>query len=490
MDPRLSLGPGLLSVAGERVLEALDGIRPVVYLGAGLGERAAPAAVTLAAILVRLFPHVTIEGDARLGPNPWGKDTVQAAVEYLARAGPTATRSPDRDVPIGVGAPAHDVVLGMGGNDWTAYLGPGPQPVAGESTGLGLQAAAALLAAEIAKQVLGPLGLPRCPLVGSLAWNLLDYRLAPAPATGSLTAAPLRLALFGAGSVGSSVACVLACMPELAGTIDIVDGDTFDPHKNSYRYPAATGAESGPKAAWLGGMLGRMGWQARTFDGFVAEWVAAQPDPGFDGIAISSVDGVAGRLQVADVLARTTLSTGVSGLALHLQRESLGDGFACPYCDFVDVTPPLGQAQAWAQQSGLSVERVTELLIGEGRLRAEDVQAAVRAGRLRPERVPSLIGRRLVDLIGRVYAEAVVNVGGKAPAVVSAPYVSWMGGVLAVAEIAKAAYGLPLINRRFDLDMSGLPGGFTLRRSADTSGRCACVSPVRRRWMRRLYAEE
>lgn len=327
-DPRLALGPDLLNVAGERVLDALDSVRPVVYLGAALGERAAAAAVTLVGILGRLFPHVAIEGNARLGPNPWGADTVQAAHEAMARIRPAPSRSPGRDVPIGVGAPAHAIGLAMGGDDWTAYLGSGPQPITGEGIGLGLQAAAALLATEVAKQTLSPVGLAHHPLGSDLAWNLLDYRLAPAPVIGARPTAPLRLALFEAGSIGSSVAGVLACTPELTGEIDVVDGDTFDPRKNPYRYPSATGAESGAKAAWLRGMLHSGGWEARAFDGSVGEWVTTQATPGFDGVAISSVDGVAGRLQVADALAQTTLSIGVAGLALHLQRETLGLDFA------------------------------------------------------------------------------------------------------------------------------------------------------------------
>jgi hypothetical protein len=37
------------------------------------------------------------------------------------------------------------------------------------------------------------------------------------------------------------------------------------------------------------------------------------------------------------------------------------------------------------------------------------------------------------------------------------------------------------------VDMSGLPQGFTRRVKSDQSGRCACASGVRRRWVVNLY---
>jgi hypothetical protein len=234
-------------------------------------------------------------------------------------------------------------------------------------------------------------------------------------------------------------------------------------------------------------MLRRAGWDARPYNGPVAAWVDAQASPGFDGLAVSSVDGLDGRLEVTDVLARTTVSVGVKGLRLHVQREVLGDGWACPFCDFVDATPALGRAGVIAQQTGVPIERVAALLVGDGRLDEADVAAAVAAGRLRPERAAGMVGRRLADLVARAYAEAPVPVDGGAPVVVPAPYVSWLAGALAAAEVVKWAVGAGLVDRRIDVDMSGVPTGFVLRRPADVSGRCACSSAIRRRWMARLY---
>ncbi|MHB1004094.1 MAG: ubiquitin-activating E1 family protein [Chloroflexota bacterium] len=487
-DPRVSLRWGVSGDAADQVLTTLDGIRPIVYLPNNLQPTAAGAAAALVSMLGRLFPHLALEGNAALGPNPWAAPDIRDAYSVLSTTRPVASRAPASDLVVGVGPGSESAALAIGGDDWTVRLGRGAIPVGGERWGLGLHMAAALLVAEIIKRVLGPLGLANNPLPDNLCWNLLDYRLGPAPNLEATEIAPLTLALFGAGSVGSSTAGVLTFLPGLGGVIEIVDGDVFDPKKNPYRYPASTGREAGPKAVWLQKMLQNTGWQARAFVGSVAEWVAQRPEPGFDGLAISSVDTLDGRLQVADVLARNTISFGISGLALHLQRETLGDGWACPYCDFVDAKPALGQVEVWAQQSGLSVERVARLVLENGTLGPQDVEAATRAGRLSPERAAELVGRRLPDLIGRVYAEATLNTGDTTTVTVTAPYVSWVTGVLAAAEVAKAACGYAPIDRRIDLDLSGLPGGFTLARRADGSGRCLCNSAHRRRWMRRLYA--
>jgi len=485
-DPRISVAHGTPTVSAERVIDALDAVRPVIYIGSAISGPAATATAALISMLGRLFPHLTVDGEARLGPNPWGASSVGDVYAILARTRPVPSRLPARDVSIGISR-GTDAWLSLGGDDWTACIGPGELSIGTASHGVGLHAAATLIVAELAKLALGPVGMPCHPLNGQLVWNLIDYTNSIPPSVDSAPAIHLNVGLLGAGSVGSSAAGVLTCVPAAAGTIDVVDGDTFDPTKNPFRYPASTGNEHGPKVQWLKSMLDKAGWQTRPFFGSVADWVASRPNPGYDGTVVSSVDGLDGRFQVADVLARTTLSVGVGGLALHLQRETLGNGLACPYCEYVDATPPLGQVPLWAQMTGLSVERVTALVANDEPLSTADVDAAVRQGRLARASSESLIGRRLVDLVGRVYAQASVPAGSGERIRVSAPYVSWMGGVLAAAELLKEAIGLPLIDRRVDLDLSGLPSGFTRRIKADESGRCACASPIRKRWMRRLY---
>lgn len=73
---------------------------------------------------------------------------------------------------------------------------------------------------------------------------------------------------------------------------------------------------------------------------------------------------------------------------------------------------------------------------------------------------------------------------------VSAPFVSWLAGVVLAAEVDKFARGLPILDRRVELDLSGVPAGVVRRLPPDPTGRCLCQSPVRRRWARALYKRD
>jgi hypothetical protein len=176
----------------------------------------------------------------------------------------------------------------------------------------------------------------------------------------------------------------------------------------------------------------------------------------------------------------------VHGLRLHVQREHCFDEFACPNCDYVDEGDPITQVQVVSDLTGLEVARAAELIQG-AQLTDADLAVVVRAGRLTAVAAGGLVGRRLQDLLGRLYAEATVPVGTGDPVRVSAPFVSWISGTLLAAEIAKASIGVPLVERRLDLDMSGIPSGAVGRRRRDTSGRCTCASPWRRRAASHLY---
>jgi hypothetical protein len=322
-----------------------------------------------------------------------------------------------------------------------------------------------------------------------VVWNVADYRRRPAPDMPQHQTAALDVVFFGTGSVGSSAAGVLTCTDELHGHAVLVDGDTFDPTRNTYRYPTSLGTETGPKATWVRDLLVSGGWTADDVVGSASEWVRSQPAPGFTGVVVSSVDRPDSRLQVADAMAATTLSIGVDGLALHIQREHVFDDFACPYCDFVSLEPPMGRIDSLAELLKLSQPRVAQLLLGGDMLTAADIAMVVDASRIRAEGSEELVGRRIEDLIRRTYAEISVSDVAGAPTAVSATYVSWMGGVLVAAELTKAALGLEMVDRRVDLDLSGIPLEGVRRRLRDTSGNCSCASPQRWRWATRLYGE-
>ncbi|MGH2771349.1 MAG: hypothetical protein ACRDJF_12635, partial [Actinomycetota bacterium] len=179
-DLRVQLGGRISEGAQARTLESLDGVRVIVRVGPSLHPLAATAGAVLFCLLARLHAHVTLDGDAPLGPNPWRIRRLSEMPDALAGVRPSPTREPVRTLIVGLGETAGPADLFVGGGDWTARLAPEPQPLAPKRTGFGIQAAATLAAAEIAKMCLGPLGMIHHRIDGALVWNLADYRLRPA----------------------------------------------------------------------------------------------------------------------------------------------------------------------------------------------------------------------------------------------------------------------------------------------------------------------
>lgn len=473
----------------DRVLGHLDRFRPLILVDTSAGPAARLAALSLYSMTARLLPHTELVGSGEVPRNPWGVFRLEDLPGQLKGALPTPSRMPEEDIRLGIAVNA-GADLYLGGDDWTAILGRVPVNTGKGSFPIGWQGAAVLAASEVAKKVWSGLGLVVNPLEEEFVWNYLNHRCQPAPHGASPTK-PVNLAVLGGGSAGSSTVGILVMIDGIDGQAVVVDDDDFDQARNPYRYPAASVKVSGSKATWLAEMLGSAGWDGGARVMKVGAWVPTIAEPGWRGIAVSSVDDVDGRFEVADLLAETTISLGIKGLRLHVQRERLGDGYACPFCEFVDVRSQISESQAEAAFTGIPAQRIETIRLSGARLTQEDVGCAVDAGRIKAEDAEQLVGRRLEDLVQRVYADALVptQAGGQATPV-SAPHVSWAAGLLAVAEVAKAAMGLPCVNRRVDLDLSGLPQGLILKRPADRSGRCPCASPVRQQWMARLYTPQ
>lgn len=505
-DPRVRLTGLTSDKAAAPVLAALDDITVDVVLGTDVHPSARLAAAATAAIAARLFREVTVHGEDALPPNWWDAPTIGELVGRLGHPQAIQPATPAaRRLVLTFGAalpPNVTPTVGVGGGDYLARLGTDPQPVHPGEHALGVHAAGCLAIGQLLGQTLSRVAAAPAPapLPARYALNLLTHRLMDDSAdndTGQVLeitaprSSPLHVVFAGAGSVASSGVALLsmACAGTDPGAvnIEVVDDDDIDPARNVWRYPALVGGETGSKAQHLASRLRAMGLRATGQHETVTEWARSQPDPGLDGLLVSSVDTLTGRLQVADVLARQTLSLGVSGTSLHAQREGLGDGYACPYCDYVSAAPVLTQADVYAATTGLDLNRVLQLLQHGAHLTDGDVAQAAAAGKVPPARATALVGRSLHDLVRQAYAEVQVTAVGGDVIAVASPHVSWFAGVLAAVEIIKEVTGRPLLDRRVDADLAGLPPGLVRRMPADPSGRCVCRSGVRRRWHGELY---
>jgi hypothetical protein len=329
-------------------------------------------------------------------------------------------------------------------------------------------AAASLIAAELFRLTIPE--LPGVRLGSAFEWNLIDYRRAVA--TPGFRPHEVDVTCFGSGSVGSSVLLALL-VAGAAGAITFVDDDLLQSH-NRLRYPLWIEPASGPKVDWVRHVA--QGSQLRV-DGH--RKTAAQYGVDLDrspALAVAAVDTVAGRAQVADVLARETLNAGVDGLSLHVARHRFADGLACVYCGYVDASPAASEVDVYVSLTGLSPGRVERLLGGE-HLTREDVRTIADAVGLESSGLDDLVEGRLVD-VARLRLYGAARVSALRDVAIAAPFVSAMAGAVLAAEIMKPP--AVALDRRVDLDLSGWPTGFTSRPVQDPTGRCLCWSAVRR----------
>lgn len=501
-DPRLRLLGGESGAQSSILLHALDDVRIVIRTGPDMAGGYTVALAAFVGMAARLFGQVVLERPVALAENWWGAADTDELTTALDTVSPHSLAPPGRELVVTFGDQVTAGVVGIGGDDYTIRLGTEPQSLGPNvSHALGVHGSSCLAVSQLLLIVLESHGFSGVRVLEPYVTNLLDYTLTPAPAAiPSTQQRNLHLAVAGVGSVGSSSLALLATAlgkpdfgpeavrgPTLA-SITTIDADTIDPSRNPFRYPALLGTETGNKAQYFADRLTALGFQAQAVSGTVADWVRSQERPGFDGLLLSSVDTLVGRLQVTDALAHSTLSLGVSGLSLHAQREYFADGFACSFCDYVSSQPSMTQADIHAATTGLPVPRVLSLMQEGARLTDTDVDLAIAAGKLPVHRRPALIGASINDLIRQAYAEIEMQSPSEDGVVaVAAPQVSWFAGVVAAAEVVKEVQGLPAVDRRVDVDLTGLPPGLVRRVRADRTGRCLCRSGTRIRWYRDLY---
>lgn len=485
-DPRVELGELTPYGEGARVAATLDAHRVIVRARA---DRCATpsdqvALFHLVNLLSRLFAHVDLDVDGRADwPSPlMPGGTLDERLASLRSLAPPAAADAHTELQLWWGA-APDGALCGDAAGWTYSLGGVAIPVA-PGPPLGAVAATNLMAAQAFGRALGPLGMP-FQQIDRLVGNLLDYRNAPAPATPG-DARVGRSLLLGAGSLGSSAVYVGLLCGIPGGRVIAVDCDHVKA-RNALRYPALLAPTTAPKTQWLTALAAGSPLEVESHVGSVDSWLAAQPEPPAEPLALVSVDTPEGRRDATDVLARRTVNAGVAGMALHVAGHDFGDD-GCAYCQYVDTRAALSGAALLGEAVGLPAERVIALHVNGGVLEQADIDAIARAGRL-PGPPPQL-GDRIDDLRRRIYAQAAVPGADGGRVLVSAPHVSAMAGTLMLAEAIKSSTPPldPYILRgRFDLDMSGGPLGLVLSNRRDETRRCLCWSPFRRRAYARLH---
>ncbi len=446
--------------ASIEVAERFDST--VVMIRVGRGSEL--LALSLANLLVRLGTWLSLQGsDLASAPSPLDRELRKFIEPRLTEGADLPTGCTRFVIDVGLSGPNADLYVSSDG--WSLSVSRGPHPVL-IGKGPAVIAAGALVASIIFRELLPELS--SSPLGNeTFEWNLVNYELnhtAPLSQAGP----PVTATCFGGGSVGSSIIYTLL-LSGTEGVIDVVDPDTLE-ERNRWRYPALFSEPGGAKAAWLEHMAADSTLRIKGHQTDAVSYIfdLEGPEP---PLAIAAVDSIAARRDITDLLARTTINVGVNRLAFHVSRHLFGDESGCLYCPFLDVTDPADEVDVYVDMTGLSRERIHELLSGdvlnETDLALMQLSVSGDASRFRDHDFRAFVREHL-------YAQAPVVIGGGEVAV-SAPFVSALAGSLAAAEVLKEAGGdQGRVDRRVDVDCSGFPTGFQRVVPRDVTRKCLC----------------
>lgn len=478
----------------EPILRALDSVEIVVEapIERTTAREDQVALYNLVSSAARLFPHLALSLPSGVGCAlaPFAEGDLSDELRRLhsdLAATPTAT--PTHRFHLAWGMSPSGEGLAGDASGWSYSVGPEHRPLPRlGGPAVGAIAGSSFLGAQAFGRVLVAAGvnLPFHPTSGFTA-NLLGYRLSAAPEIAPDCGMRLGpVALLGSGSVGSSAVYAALLAGITGGQVDLVDPDRFRA-RNKLRYPILRTLVTEAKVTWLAELARRSGLDLEPHETDVQGFLEQFAEPPVIAVAAVSVDTPEGRRDATDVLARTTLNAGVAGMQLHIARHGFGDG-ACAYCQYVDEKPSLSGSQMLANMLGLSVDRAIAIQQLEGGI-VSDADAAAMAASGLFQGEPPRAGERLADLQRRIYAQATVQTEA-GPVLISTPFVSAITGLLLLVEMLKESderlHGYRLVGR-YDLDLSGEPPPFTQATVRDSSGRCLCHSPFRRRAYQRLH---
>jgi hypothetical protein len=468
-DPRIALlrDHGADNEA-SRLVDRLDATAILIDSDASHSD----LAVSIANLAARIWPNVRVTGQNGVIQLPvFGSGRRSEIAERLVRGIRTAPpTAPTTRLTLAVGDASADADVHVTADEWSMRFSGSRGSSLGGAPGPATSAAASLAVAELFR-----LSLPELPGVrlgsSTFEWNLVDYRLSLARDKPDL--AEVEGTCFGVGSVGSSAVLALL-IARVAGDVDVVDDDLLQP-RNRLRYPMWIGPHHGSKVRWIADVAENGLLRVKPHHERAAQYIdQVNRHP---RLAISAVDSAEARRDIADALACETLNAGVDGLQFHVSRHRFDDGFACVYCPYLDVAPPMSQTDVYAELTGLEAARTSQLLSGD-RLTERDVRSMIAAGRLGTDDAGDLVGGRIDDVArARLYAAATVP--GHRQLAVSAPFVSALAGAILAAEAIKTSRPDLTLDRRVDIDMSGWPTGFTSGPAQDSTGRCLCRDAFR-----------
>lgn len=383
---------------------------------------------------------------------------------------------------------------------WVSYVGTMPSGLKERSSSvpIGSIVSACIGVAEVFKKLFGPYINSRViPIEGQFWLNTLTYR-----DDKTNIAVPLldldAVTLFGCGSVGSSLLYTLGFMPKVIGNLHLVDRDVKVDFKNLQRYSLLTVSDvmefSGvSKTRWAEAKIKQKhpNLNVIAFDGekgTVNGYLNSKSSKTGIRLAISAVDNIEARIDIADCLALRSINAGTGDTTLTITRHGFVDGHACLACSFVGQAPDISWFQQIEQRTGITIDRVAFLMQGKAMLEMSDLHTMQNNGFINDGQFTELLGTDLASLVNRnLYSAVSIQHQGK-ESPVTAPFISLMAGALLAGEMIKETIELQNCweKNKYRTDMMSLPELYT-NSVAKAGTTCLCANGFRRGKYRMLW---
>jgi hypothetical protein len=513
-DPRLRVTQRG-AVDEQELIAALDDptIRVVLPDGTPHTEHQI-LALALVDLLGRVFPRIEIVCD----PDAPAATQLPPAVGQSLRGRLEQARSHGAIDPMDIREATLTIAIGrdtnadlyVDGGGWQSYVGREASKLAhpaGSTIPVGPLAAACRGAGQVFALLLldlfGPAQAPERGYSSALTFATGDE---PVQEPQLSPIGPLDAVLVGGGSVGGAAVYTFARVDGLAGELVVVDPQRLEGH-NFDRALLATREVVKRKAAKATVAADALAHLAPALDvrgerGTIADHVAAGQREHTLPLVLCAVDSPEARRSVQDCLPLELINAACRPGEVQISGHVTDEG-PCVCCLHMPDVMDSDQIRARliAEATGLAFMTVVGLLIADPPALLDELtikSIEIKTGR-DPGALGGYVGRRLDELWHEqlLYGGATVSAGGTT-AVVAAPWVTALAGVLLASEALKAAGGPAYA----DLRLGPNPGSPGVRYAEDPyvgapfaqltrperyGSECLCRSPRRLRLLHQRY---
>jgi len=474
---RIYAAAGRMAVADRQTLATkLQGTQIAVALPERGDANSRWTSELLVSLLARLYPSLSIAGH--------GAGELQSLARAINPSVDLAARSEKPTAAVLVGAaPAVDcgVMFRATSAGWLAAAGVGTEGVEGPANPLAAGAAACFAAAAVFRHIfLQPIAEQAARV------SLLDYGTA-AGADEALPPVDLgRCVLAGAGAVGNSVLWALSRLPDLHGSIHILDPEKLE-LSNLQRYvlcvdtdvdrPKTEIAASGLASTALSVTSASSSLESATLDGPI------------DALVVT-VDNVRGRRVAQAMLPRLAINGWTSETGLGASWHDFRSSQACLACLYHPAGPTPSQTDLVASALGLPPLRASQLWVFDEPLNTDDLVAIAAHLKSTVEALAPWRSKGVKALYSDVICGAapVPMRPGAPDEAVPLAHQSALAGILAAAELIKHRLGLhgDAPNLVAWHDVRRRPPAMWLQPRSQVTG-CICGDPVYRRIYERKW---